>query len=124
MECGRRPLLIAAALGLTGPVLVQESASARGRAVVACRDVPVGGGVIVADRGVVVTRPKRRRFRVFSAYCTHAGCLVSTVAERRIGCACHGSEFAIGSGKAVAGPANSPLPPREFEIRRRRIFLT
>jgi Rieske Fe-S protein len=55
----------------------------------------VGGGVILADRGVVVTQRSSGEFKGFSATCTHQGCTVSSVSNGTINCACHGSRFSI-----------------------------
>lgn len=124
MECSRRCLVTGAVgLGLTGPLPLEGAAAAAGRAVIATANVPIGGGVVVADRGVVVTQPREGRFRVFSATCTHAGCTVAEVVDRRINCPCHGSQFAIGSGKPVAGPAPTPLERKAFTIKKGKIFL-
>ncbi|MGA8258229.1 MAG: Rieske (2Fe-2S) protein [Nocardioides sp.] len=120
----RRHLISAAAVGLATPLLLDESASAAGAAVIRTADVPVGGGVIVEAREVVVTQPKANRFRVFSAVCTHTGCIVNTVSQRRIGCPCHGSQFKITNGAVHTGPAAAPLPARAFTIKRGKIFLT
>lgn len=125
MEVTRRGLVCgAASLGLAGPVLVDETAGAAGPAVIATSKVPIGGGVVVSRRGVVVTQPRKGSFRVFSSACTHEGCAVSSVASRRIGCPCHGSQFAISDGSAVRGPATSPLARRGFRIKRGKIYLT
>src|SRR5690349_15478085 len=40
-------------------------------------DVPVGGGVIVDERNVVVTQPTAGQFKAFTAICTHQGCTVA-----------------------------------------------
>lgn len=123
-ECSRRCLVAGSVgLGLAGPVLIAASAEAAGKAVIATSKVPVGGGVVVADRGVVVTQPKAGRFRVFTAVCTHEGCTVGEVTDQRIVCPCHGSQFAIGSGKPVAGPAQTPLAKKAFTIKKGKIFL-
>lgn len=125
MECSRRCLVTGSlGLGLSGPLVVAGAAEAAGKAVVATADVPVGGGVVVAERGVVVTQPRAGRFRVFSATCTHAGCTVGEVVDRRIDCPCHGSQFAIGSGKPVAGPAPTALAKRAFTIKKGKIVLS
>ena len=124
MSClPRRTVVTAASLGLTGPLLVSTAAEAAGRALVRTSQVPVGGGVVIAGRKVVVTQPRRGRFRVFSAVCTHQGCLVNDVEGGRIHCPCHGSEFAIGDGRAVAGPASSSLPLRKHRVRDGKIYL-
>ena len=73
-------------------------------------DVPVGGGVILADAKVVVTQPTAGEFKAFSSTCTHMACQVNSVAGDRIGCMCHGSSFSIVDGSPEGGPARSPLP--------------
>lgn len=75
---------------------------------VPARNVPVGGGVILADENVVVTQPKKGTFEGFSATCTHQGCLLANVAGGTINCGCHGSQFSITDGSNVAGPLGSP----------------
>jgi nitrite reductase/ring-hydroxylating ferredoxin subunit len=75
---------------------------------VATRDVPVGGGVILADQNVVVTQPQQGSFEGFSATCTHQGCTLASVASGTINCGCHGSQFSITDGSNVAGPSGSP----------------
>jgi len=77
---------------------------------VATSGVPVGGGVILSDRGVVVTQPSAGHFKVFSDVCTHMGCILSQVAGGTINCGCHGSKFNITDGSVAQGPASAPLP--------------
>jgi Rieske Fe-S protein len=69
--------------------------------VAATADVPVGGGVIEAGLGVVVTQPASGDFRAFSSVCTHQGCTVSEVDNGTINCFCHGSRFSIEDGSVV-----------------------
>jgi Rieske Fe-S protein len=69
--------------------------------------VPVGGGVILADQNVVVTQPAQGTFDGFSATCTHQGCVLASVASGTINCGCHGSQFSISDGSNVAGPSGS-----------------
>ena len=75
---------------------------------VAAKDVPVGGGVVLADQNVVVTQPRKGTFEGFSATCTHQGCILAGVAGGTINCGCHGSQFSIRDGSNVAGPLGSP----------------
>lgn len=126
MDClSRRGLISAASVGVTGPLLVVDDADAGGgRALIRTSAVPVGGGVVIPARRVVVTQPRAGRFRVFSAICTHQGCTVSHVEDRKIVCPCHSSRYRITNGAVVSGPAPRPLPRRSFVIRRGRIFLT
>ena len=72
-------------------------------------DVPVGGGKILADAKVVVTQPTAGTYKAFTAVCTHQGCLVASVANGAISCACHGSAFSATDGSVKTGPASSPL---------------
>lgn len=72
--------------------------------------VPVGGGVVLTDQQVVVTQPTAGTFRAFSAVCTHAGCLVTTVAAGVITCPCHQGLFSAADGSVTGGPPPSPLP--------------
>jgi Rieske Fe-S protein len=88
----------------------QANEGAEGGALVAASEVPVGGGVIVADAKVVVTQPTEGEFKAFSSTCTHQGCQVSSVSTEAIGCACHGSRFSLSDGAVLGGPATAPLP--------------
>lgn len=83
---------------------------------VATSKVPVGGGVVVADRNLVVTQPTEGTFKVFSAICTHRSCPVTKVAGGTIDCPCHGSRFSIEDGSVTQGPAKSPLEEVSFEV--------
>lgn len=65
--------------------------------------------MILKERKVVVTQPTEGDFKAFSAICTHQGCLVGSVEDNTISCACHGSEFSAEDGSVVTGPATSPL---------------
>ncbi|MEU8764229.1 Rieske (2Fe-2S) protein [Streptomyces sp. NPDC048659] len=79
-------------------------------------DIPVGGGKVLADRGVVITQPKAGEFKAFSARCTHAGCTVASVADGVIVCPCHQSRFDASDGSVKGGPAPSPLEPTPIEV--------
>jgi Rieske Fe-S protein len=70
--------------------------------------VPVGGGIILADDGLVVTQPEEGTFKAFSSTCTHQGCEVTKVTQT-IDCPCHNSKFSLSDGSPQSGPATSPL---------------
>ena len=72
--------------------------------------VPAGGGVVLRDAGVVVTKDTAGAVHAFSATCTHQGCTVSSVSGGTINCPCHGSRFDATTGAVVQGPASRPLP--------------
>lgn len=73
-------------------------------------EVPVGGGVIVADAQVVLVQPSEGEFVALSAVCTHEACLVSNIEDDEIGCTCHGSRFDLFTGEVTGGPAPTALP--------------
>lgn len=73
-------------------------------------EVPVGGGVVLAEHELVVTQPEAGSYLAFSAICTHQGCMLTSVEDRGAFCGCHSSYFDITDGMPVAGPAQAPLP--------------
>ncbi|WP_433532778.1 Rieske (2Fe-2S) protein [Micromonospora sp. CA-263727] len=79
-------------------------------------DIPVGGGVIFGDQGVVVTQPTEGTIKAYSAKCTHQGCTVTSVADGAITCACHNSVFDIADGSVRSGPAGAPLPAANVTV--------
>lgn len=86
------------------------AAAAGGGAIdVKTADVPVGGGVVLADQKVVVTQPTAGTYKAFSAVCTHQGCVVASVSAGTIVCPCHGSTFSAADGSVQGGPAPAPL---------------
>jgi Rieske Fe-S protein len=104
---------------------VASSPAAAGAAgLVALGDVPVGGGVVLGDRNVVVTQPVAGTVKAFSTVCTHAGCAVADVADGTINCPCHGSRFAIADGAVIGGPAPRPLPAVAVSLRDGQVVLT
>ncbi|KQY43983.1 Rieske (2Fe-2S) protein [Cellulomonas sp. Root137] len=78
-------------------------------------DIPDGGGIVIADEKLVLTRDGDT-VRCFSAVCTHQGCLVGGVRDGEIRCPCHGSAFDAATGAVVQGPATEPLEAEEIEV--------
>ena len=89
--------------------------AATGAAIAKLADIAVGGGAVLADRQLVVTRPKADEVHVLSAVCTHQGCLVDTVANGTISCPCHGSAYSL-TGDVSSGPATRPLASQQFSV--------
>lgn len=85
-------------------------------AVAQVSDIPVGGGVILADQAVVITQPAAGDIKAFSAICTHQGCLVAEVADNEIVCPCHGSIFSAKDGAVIQGPATVPLAAETVSV--------
>ena len=86
-------------------------------------DIEVGGGAIFADEEVVVTQPSEGEFKCFTAVCTHQGCLVSSVSDGTINCACHGSKYSIENGDVEQGPATFPLAEEPITVSGDQISL-
>jgi Rieske Fe-S protein len=79
--------------------------------------VPVGGGLILTDKKIVLTRDSGGTVHAFSAVCTHQGCTVSSVKNGVIMCPCHGSRYDATTGKNIGGPAPSPLASVAVTVR-------
>ena len=103
--------------GSSGSGSSGSGSSGSSKATVAAADVPTGGGTILKDQQVVVTQPSAGHFKAFSAICTHQGCLVGQVTDKKIICPCHGSEYSITDGSVISGPAPSPLAPKKVSVK-------
>jgi len=79
-------------------------------------DVPVGGGIVLGDQGVVVTQPTEGEFKAFSASCPHQGNTVTGVADGTIECSFHGSSFSAETGEREGGPATTGLTVVEVTV--------
>jgi len=86
-----------------------------GAGIAATTEVPVGGGLVLAKKKLVITQPTKGDFKGFTAVCTHQGCLVNQVTDT-INCPCHGSMYSIEDGSVVGGPAPSPLAEQQLNI--------
>jgi Rieske Fe-S protein len=84
-------------------------APAAGPVTVSAAQIPVGGGKIFEAQQVVVVQPTAGSFKAFSAICTHQGCVVASVANGKIICPCHNSEFSATDGSVTQGPAVTAL---------------
>lgn len=112
-----------AAAPAPAPVPATGQSGAAAPALAAVADVPVGGGVVLAAQGLVVTQPEAGTFKAFSATCTHQGCAVTEVAGGTINCPCHGSRFAVADGAPTAGPAKKPLPETAVTVQGSSVVL-
>jgi 3-phenylpropionate/trans-cinnamate dioxygenase ferredoxin subunit len=71
----------------------------------------------VGGQLIAVARSDGRLF-AFSDICTHRQCNLSAggdIGGTVITCECHGSEFDMGTGEVVEGPAEEPIAT--FEVR-------
>jgi Rieske Fe-S protein len=99
----------------TGTATGTTFTAATGTAIATVADIAVGGGALLADPQLVVTRPRADEVHVLSAVCTHQGCVVDTVANGTISCPCHGSAYSL-TGEVTSGPATRPLPAQQFSV--------
>ena len=93
-----------------------ESSPAGGDVLTSTSDIEVGGGAIFADEKVVVTQPSKGEFKCFTAVCSHQGCIVSSVSDGTINCACHGSKYSIETGDVEEGPATFALAEEKITV--------
>ncbi|HAN71173.1 MAG TPA: hypothetical protein DCQ36_06230 [Actinobacteria bacterium] len=87
-------------------------------------DVPVGGGVIIAEPAIVVTQPTAGEYKAFVAICPHQGCLVSEVVDNEIICPCHGSRFSASDGAVLEGPSRQGLSPAGVAVEGGSVVLS
>lgn len=80
-------------------------------------DIKVGGGKAFPDQQLVVTQPKKGKFKAFSNVCTHKGCPLTQISGGTINCNCHGSKFKIADGSVAHGPATKPLPAKPVSVK-------
>ena len=92
------------------------------RPLIALDDVPTGGGVVLRDDAIVLTRTAGGDLHCFSAVCTHQGCTVDSVTEGTIDCPCHGSRFDAATGAVRKGPAARPLAPVAVVVRAGKVY--
>ena len=128
--CGRRAALLGAgALGVAGLAgcsgaqeAVDQATSAVSSATdavkdaIATADIPVGGGKVFTDLGVIVTQPTAGSYKAFTNVCTHQGSKIDKVADGVMECPLHHSKFSIDDGSVVAGPATKALPAKSVSV--------
>jgi hypothetical protein len=80
-------------------------------AVAKTTDIPIGSGkkFDVAGVPILITQPRAGEFRGFSAVCTHAGFVMSNMANSEIKCDNHGAVYSADDGSVLSGPAPRAL---------------
>jgi Rieske Fe-S protein len=99
-----------------------DASAGSGSALAAVDDIPSGGGLVLDDAKVVLTKGDDGTVRAFSSICTHQGCPVAEVADGRIKCPCHGSQFEADTGEVAEGPASRPLPSVPVAVKDGEVF--
>jgi Rieske Fe-S protein len=110
-------------MGSSSPGSAPAGTMTTGTVLGTAKEIPVGGGKIFAAAQVVVTQPVKGKYHGFSAVCTHVGCILNKIADGKIDCPCHGSEFRITDGSVVTGPAGGPLPKKKIKIVKGKVVL-
>ena len=108
--CGGAEQAVTKATGAAG------SATDKIKDAIKTADIPVGGGKVFPDLGVVVTQPEQGVFKAFSSVCTHQGNPVGSVSDGTINCPFHGSKFDIATGEVKNGPASKALPAKSVTV--------
>jgi nitrite reductase/ring-hydroxylating ferredoxin subunit len=96
---------------LTSTPAPEAPATTEPVAVAKTSDIPIGSGKKFDVEGVqiLVTQPRAGEFRGFSALCTHAGAVMTSVSNSEITCNAHFSIFSADDGSVLSGPAPSAL---------------
>jgi cytochrome b6-f complex iron-sulfur subunit len=82
-----------------------------------------GSAVGLAGSTPVIAVYHQGKLKVFSAVCTHLGCLVDwRPAENQFLCPCHAGRFDA-NGQVLSGPPPSPLPPLSFREEEGKIMV-
>jgi nitrite reductase/ring-hydroxylating ferredoxin subunit len=92
---------------LTSTPAPEAPATTEPVAVAKTSDIPFGSGKKFDVEGVpiLITQPRAGEFRGFSAVCTHAGFVMSNVANSEIKCDNHGAVYSADDGSVLSGPA-------------------
>jgi nitrite reductase/ring-hydroxylating ferredoxin subunit len=101
----------------TAPAAGASEAAAPAGALVAVKDVPVGGGVIAKDT-ILVVQARQGTFKAYQASCPHQGVLVEppSPGATTIMCPGHNSHFKIADGALERGPATRGLSPVAVKV--------
>ena len=81
-------------------------------------------GIVVDDKQVLIAQLGDKFFAMGNV-CTHNGCRISggKPEGETVRCPCHGSEFCIGTGAVVHGPAKDPEPVFSTTVENGEIFI-
>ncbi len=106
-------LLLLPLAGLTGEVVRRNRLRVETNVIkLHISDIPNG----ISRIGEYWINREKESFRIFSANCTHLGCLITTCDGSRLVCRCHGSVFDAQTGLPLSGPAKDSLEQPEYVI--------
>lgn len=75
--------------------------------------LPLPAGISFHDDAIVFR--EQANYRIFSARCTHLGCIIDRTVGETLVCPCHGSRYSF-SGEVLRGPAQRNLQPLSYRI--------
>ncbi len=78
-------------------------------------EIPLDQPMGISFHGQAIVFRNSDGYHVFSAKCTHLGCLVTHKEDNMLVCPCHGSRYSF-EGKILRGPATKNLVPLKFQI--------
>jgi len=86
---------------------------------------PGQGKVVPVNNKPVIVVNSQKGIRVFSAICTHLGCIVlpKEPGVSYIYCPCHDGRYSPVTGDVISGPPPRPLPPYEFQVEGDEIYV-
>jgi Rieske Fe-S protein len=67
----------------------------------------------------VIINKKPDGIEIFSARCTHLGCMINHIKNDRLVCPCHGSEY-LSDGSVIKGPSKEPLRKLNYTFDREK----
>jgi nitrite reductase/ring-hydroxylating ferredoxin subunit len=121
-----RRAVIASAVGVSAvtalaactPQTTVEPSATESVEVCKTTDIPVGSGkkFDVSGTPILITHPSQDVFRGFSAICTHAQAVISTVENSEIICPAHFSVFSANDGSVISGDARIALGKITVEV--------
>lgn len=89
-------------------------------------DFPLNSGKVLSvnDEPAIVVNTEAGGIKVYSAICTHLGCIVYWHQTRQvIQSPCHDGRFNPLNGAVISGPPPRPLPAYEFELVEGQVYV-
>jgi len=118
--CAATALAACAPQAAVEPGATEAPAESASAPVEVCKttDIPVGSGkkFDVSGTPILITHPSQDVFRGFSAVCTHAGWVMTSVSNSEIVCDNHGAVYNADDGSVLKGPAQRALGKITVEV--------
>jgi Rieske Fe-S protein len=86
-------------------------------------DIPSNVPYGISFFGAVIVSKNDEQTNIFSAKCTHLGCIINKSEDGALVCPCHGSRFSA-NGKVIKGPADKSLEKLPYKTNPRTGEIT